>query len=48
MDTLEENSKILFYGSGIVKVLGYANTPNSLKKHCKYNGIAKYDSVDNL
>ncbi len=38
----------MFCGSDIAKALGYANAPDSLKKHCKSDGIAKYDSVDNL
>ncbi len=46
--TIEENGKILFCGSDVAKALGYANAPDSLKKHCKSDGIAKYDSVDNL
>lgn len=46
--TIEENGKILFCGSDVAKILGYANAPDSLKKHCKSDGIAKYDSVDNL
>ncbi|MDE5769290.1 MAG: Bro-N domain-containing protein [Oscillospiraceae bacterium] len=46
--TLEiENGKILFCGADVATALGYANAPDAIKKHCKVDGIAKCDTVDN-
>ncbi len=47
--TIEENGKILFCGSDVAKDFRVCKCSRFLKKkHCKSDGIAKYDSVDNL
>ena len=46
--TVEENGKILFCGSDVAKSLGYKNTNDALKQHCKKDGVAFYDLTDNL
>jgi len=46
--TAEENGKVLFCGSDVAKALGYADTVNALKQHCKTDGVAFHDLTDNL
>ena len=41
--TLTEGGKVLFCGSDVAKALGYKNTPDALKRHCK--GIVKRDTL---
>lgn len=41
--TLEENGKILFCGSDVAKALGYSNTRDAVRRHCK--GVVKRDGV---
>lgn len=43
--TLEENGKILFCGSNVAKALGYSNTTDALRRHCK--GVVKRDIPTN-
>lgn len=38
----------LFCASDVCKALGYANTPDALRKHCSEDGIAKRDTIDSL
>lgn len=46
--TIQVNDKTLFCGSDVAKALGYVNTNDALKKHCKKDGVAFYDLTDNL
>lgn len=43
-----EEGEPLFCASDVCKALGYANTPDALKKHCSEDGIAKRDTIDSL
>lgn len=46
--TIEENGKILFCGKDVALALGYKDTVNALKLHCKEDGVAIYHLTDNL
>lgn len=39
--TLDEDGKILFCGTDVAKALGYANSRDALRRHCK--GVVKHD-----
>ena len=39
--TLDEEGKILFCGTDVAKALGYANSRDALRRHCK--GVVKHD-----
>lgn len=43
-----EDGEPLFCASDVCKTLGYANTPDALRKHCSEDGIAKRDTIDSL
>ena len=43
-----ENGEPLFCAPDVCKTLGYANTADALRKHCREDGIAKRDTIDNL
>ena len=43
-----ENGEPLFCAPDVCKALGYANTADALRKHCREDGIAKRDTIDNL
>lgn len=43
-----ENGEPLFCAADVCKALGYANTADALRKHCREDGIAKRDTIDNL
>lgn len=44
--TAEENGKILFCGVDVAKALGYANTKDALIRHCRDDGVAFHDLID--
>jgi len=46
--TIEENNNILFCGSDVARALGYKDTVNALKQHCKENGVAFHHIIDSL
>ncbi|MCX7658179.1 MAG: phage antirepressor KilAC domain-containing protein [Oscillospiraceae bacterium] len=46
--TVEENGKFLFCGSDVAKALGYVDTVNALKQHCKQDGVVFHHITDNL
>jgi len=46
--TLETNEKILFCGSDVAKALGYQDTVNALKQHCKSDGVVFHHIIDSL
>lgn len=41
--TLEENGKILFCGKDVAASLGYSNTKDAIKRHCRWG--MKHDRV---
>ena len=43
--TIENGNKVYFCGSDIAKALGYKNTREAIKKHCRADGVAKCDGV---
>ena len=45
---IEENGKYLFCGADVAKSLGYKDTVNALKTHCREDGVAFYHLTDNL
>lgn len=46
--TREENGKVLFCGKDVAEALGYKDTVNALKAHCKEDGVAFYHLTDDL
>ena len=46
--TLEVNSKVLFCGKDVAVALGYKDTVNALKVHCREDGVAIRHLTDNL
>ena len=43
--TIEINSQILFCGADVARALGYKNTRDAVRKHCRADGVAKCDGV---
>ena len=37
--TIDENGKIYFYGKDAAIALGYADSVNALKRHCRAKGV---------
>lgn len=46
--TIEESGKVLFCGSDVARALGYKDTVNALKQHCKEDGVVFHHITDNL
>ena len=46
--TADNDGKILFCGSDVAKALGYADTVNALKQHCKEDGVVFHHITDSL
>ena len=46
--TINENGKVLFCGKDIAEALGYKDTVNALKAHCKTDGVAIYHLADKI
>lgn len=46
--TINENGKVLFCGKDIAEALGYKDTVNALKAHCKTDGVAIYHLTDKI
>lgn len=46
--TIEENGNVLFCGKDAATALGYKDTVNALKKHCRKDGVAIYHLTDNI
>ena len=42
---VEENGKYLFCGADVAKSLGYKDTVNALKTHCREDGVAFYHLI---
>ncbi len=45
--TIEEKGKVLFCGKDVATALGYADTVNAIKRHCKEKGVAKRHTLTN-
>lgn len=45
--TFEEDNKIWFCGADVAKALGYKDTVNTLKQHCKLNGVVFHHILTN-
>lgn len=45
---IQENGKPFFCGADVAKALGYKDTVNALKSHCKEDGVAFYHLTDSL
>lgn len=46
--TIEENGKVMFCGKDIATALGYKDTVNALKAHCKEDGVAIHHLTDSM
>lgn len=44
----DENGKTFFCGADIAKALGYKDTVNALKSHCKEDGVVKHHIIDSI
>ncbi len=43
-----DDGKVLFCGADVAKALGYKDTVNALKAHCKENGVAIHHLIDSM
>lgn len=48
MRTVEINGKTMFCGKDVATALGYKDTTNALKSHCKKDGVAIHHLTDSL
>ena len=46
--TLEENGQVLFCGKDVAIALGYKDTVNALKTHCKEDGVVIHHLTDSM
>ena len=46
--TAIENGKVFFCGKDVATALGYADTVNAIKQHCKSGGVVKHHLIDSL
>ena len=46
--TIAVDGKTMFCGSDVAKALGYKDTVNALKSHCKDDGVAFHHLTDSL
>lgn len=46
--TIRENSKIMFCGKDVAAALGYRDTVNALKMHCKEDGVVIHHLIDSI
>lgn len=46
--TIEDNGKVLFCGIDVAKALGYKDSVNALKLHCRQDGVANHHHIDSL
>ena len=44
----EDDSRILFCGKDVATALGYRDTVNALKVHCKEDGVVIHHLIDSL
>lgn len=48
MRTLEESGKVFFCGKDAAAALGYRDTVNALKAHCKEDGVVIHHLIDSM
>ncbi|MCM1236505.1 MAG: phage antirepressor KilAC domain-containing protein [Ruminococcus flavefaciens] len=48
MRTLEEGNKVFFCGKDAATALGYRDTVNALKTHCKEDGVVIHHLIDSM
>lgn len=46
--TVVAQGNVLFCGKDIAEALGYKDTVNAIKQHCRINGVVKHHLTDNL
>lgn len=46
--TVDDNGKVLFCGKDVAEVLGYKDSVNALKLHCREDGVVKHHLIDNM
>lgn len=46
--TSQDGDKVLFCGSDVAKALGYKDTVNALKQHCREDGVVFHHITDSL
>mgnify|MGYP001030194763 CR=1 FL=1 len=46
--TYECEGKIFFCGKDVTKALGYKDSVNALKMHCRVDGVVKHHLIDNI
>ena len=45
---IEKRGKYEFEATGIAKILKYSNPHDAIRRHCKKDGLVKYEVIDNL
>lgn len=43
--TIEENGRVMFCGKDVALALGYSDTNNAIKTHCKKDGAVKKRAI---
>ena len=45
---IEENGQIWFCGADVASALGFKDTVNALKQHCREDGVVKRHLIDSM
>lgn len=48
MRTVQENGKTYFCGTDVAKALGYKDTVNAIRQHCKNDGVVFHHLIDRI
>lgn len=46
--TIEENGRVMFCGKDVALALGYSDTNNAIKTHCKKDGVVIHHPIDSM
>lgn len=46
--TVEDNGKVMFCGKDVALALGYSDTNNAIKTHCKKDGVVIHHLIDSM
>ena len=46
--TIEENGMVMFCGKDVALALGYSDTNNAIKTHCKKDGVVNHHLIDSM
>ena len=46
--TIEENGRVMFCGKDVALALGYSDTNNAIKTHCKKDGVVIHHLIDSM